>query len=169
MSNPILLETERLTLREFTPTDVDDLHRQLSDPEVMRYYPAAMTMAQSEKWLQGILNDYQSNGFGMLAVHSKETGDYVGQVGVMRRVIDGFVHHYLSYLICKRFWGQGYAIEAVRALVDYRFATLEIDKIEALIDPENARSLHLAEKLGMQLESTVDHMGREHRVYALTR
>jgi [ribosomal protein S5]-alanine N-acetyltransferase len=167
--DPILLETERLILRMFTPADLEDLHRQLSDPEVMRYYPKVSSREDSEKWLQGILKDYQSNGYGMLAVCLRDTGEYIGQAGVMRRLIDGCEHHYLSYLLCKESWGHGYATEAVQRILDYGFQTLDIHKVEALIRPDNARSIRLAEKLGMQHESTTEHAGRPHYVYTVTR
>jgi len=166
---PILLETKRLILRAFTPADLADLHCQLSDPDVMRYYPAVLSKEECEKWLQGILNDYQSNGFGMLAVHLKVTGEYVGQTGIMRRLVDGCEHFYLSYLMCRKFWGYGYATEAAQRILDYGFQTLGIDKVEALIMPDNIRSIRLAERLGMQHESTIQHRNREHYVYTITR
>lgn len=169
MSNPILLQTERLILRPFTPADIEDLHAQLSDPDAMRYYHHPSSREESEKWLQGILSDYGTNGFGMLAGCLKETGEYAGQAGVMRRQIDGRERHYLAYLIRKDLWGNGYATEAARCVVDYAFNDLGIEKVEALIRPDNTASVRVAEKLGMQVESTTQQMGRGHHVYVLTR
>ena len=169
MWKPILLETERLTIRTFVPADLKDLQGQLSDTDVMSHYPAVLSKEECENWLQGILKDYQSSGFGMLAVHLKETGEYVGQTGIMRRLIDECEHHYLSYLMCKEFWGHGYATEATRRILDYGFGTLGIHKVEALIVPDNTRSIRLAERLGMHYNSTIQHQGREHCVYALIR
>ncbi|MEN6372582.1 MAG: GNAT family N-acetyltransferase [Armatimonadota bacterium] len=168
MDSSILLKTQRLTLRRFIQNDLDELFFQLSDPDVMRYYPATLSREECEKWLEGILRDYQTNGFGMLAVHMMDTGEYVGQAGVMRRQKDGGEHYYLSYLMCRKFWGQGYAIEAARAIMDYSFRTLNVPKIEALIMPDNKRSIRLVEKLGMKRESSIEHNGSEHYIYALT-
>lgn len=167
MNNLALLETERLILRLFTWADLDDLNSQLSDEEVMSYYPSPLSREESEQWLKGILRDYESVGFGMLAVYLKASGEYVGQVGVMRRLLDGTQHHFLSYLIQRKFWKQGYAIEATSRILDYGFHTLGIKKIEALIRPANIPSIRLAERLGMHHESCVDHGGCEHYVYAL--
>lgn len=169
MPKTILLETERLTLRTFIPADIEDLHNLLSDPDVMRYYPEPLTREQSERWLQGILDDHQINGFGMLAVHLKDSGEYVGQAGVMRRQTDAGEVHYLAYLIRRQFWGHGYASEAARRVVENAFQNCGVEKVTALIDPLNARSIRLAERLGLQFESTIQHMGREHSVYTLTR
>lgn len=169
MWSPILLETRRLTLRTFEPADFEDLYCQMSDPDVMRYYPAVLSKEDCENWLQGILRDYQVNGFGMLAVHLRETCEYVGQAGIMRRLADGCEHYYISYLMCRRYWGHGYATEAARRILDYGFETLGIHRIEALIIPDNTRSVRLAERLGMRYGSTTEHQGREHCVYTLTR
>lgn len=168
MSHPEVIETPRLTLRDFTADDLGELSRQLADPEVMRYYPEPLTVEGSEKWLQGILRDYDANGFGMLAAHLRETGEYVGQVGIMRRVVSEQERHFLSYLICREFWGQGYGTEAVRALLSHGFRALGIRKIEAIIHPDNAPSLRLARKVGMRMESTVTQFGVEHHVYGVT-
>jgi RimJ/RimL family protein N-acetyltransferase len=161
------LITARLRICPFEPSDIDDLHRQMSDFDVMRYYPVPLTRAESDKWLEGILNDYDTNGFGMMALCLRETDEYIGQAGIMRRLSDGIEHHYLSYLLRKEFWGQGYAIEATREIVRYGFETLRISRIESLIRVDNARSIHLAEKLGMHLESTVFHHGKDHQVWSI--
>lgn len=167
MRDNIILETGRLSLRAFTDADFDDIYSHLSDPVVMRYYPSVPSREESETWLQGILRDYEANGFGMLAVHLRETGEYVGQTGVMRRLIGECEHHYLSYLMRREFWGQGYATEAARRVLDNGFETLGIREVEALIAPENTRSIRVAEKLGMQQESLTEHHGREHYVYVI--
>lgn len=170
MSEPIRLETERLILRKFARADIEDLHAQLSDPEVMRYYSHPSSREESEKWLEGILRDYETNGFGMLAVCLKKTGEYAGQAGVVRRQIDGRERHYLAYLIRKGLWGNGYATESARKVLEYAFDDLGIEKVEALIRPDNIASVRIAEKLGMKVEPAAEyHMGHEHRVYGLTR
>ncbi len=169
MSEPIRLETERLILRNFAPADIEDLHAQLSDPEVMRYYSHPSSREESEKWLEGILRDYETNGFGMLAVCLRGTGGYAGQAGVVRRQIDGRERHYLAYLIRKDLWGNGYATEAARKVLQYAFDELDIEKVEALIRPDNTASVRIADKLGMKVEPVAEHhMGHEHRVYAIT-
>ncbi len=169
MHASIPLETECLILRAFAPDDIEDLHAQLSDPDVMAYYPSALSREESEKWLQGVLGDCEANGYGMLAMCLRETGEYIGQVGIMRRVIDEREIFYLSYLVCKSFWGHGYATEAVRRILEFGFDTLGIQRVQAIIRPDNARSILLAERVGMTRESTTMHGGREHYVYILTR
>lgn len=165
MDNPFSLETQRLILRTFTQADLENLYCQLSDSDVMRYYPSALSREESEKWLEGILWDYKSTGYGMLGAYLKVSEDYVGQVGIMRRLVQGSEHHFLSYLIQKEFWQQGYATEAVRGILEFGFRMLGIQKVEALIRPVNTRSVRFAMKLGMFRESCIEHQGYEHYVY----
>lgn len=167
MNNPDGINTQRLTLRSFTPADLDNLFCQLSDPDVMRYYPAVLSREECVKWLEGILHDYELHGFGMLAMCLRQTGEYIGQIGIMRRTLDAAEHYFLSYLLCKKFWNLGYATEAARAMLDYGFRTLGLQRIEALIRIDNARSISLAEKLDMQRESIIEHDGYPHYVYAI--
>lgn len=166
---PVPIETERLMLRHFELCDLEDLYLQLSSPEVMRYYPSPLSREEAEKWLQGILRDYETNGYGMYVIVLKDTGSYVGQAGVVRREPEGQVTYYLSYILCSEFWGCGYASEAVRAVLDHAFADLGVLEVTALIDVENEPSIRLAKKVGMQFVSTKQHMGKEHHVCSLTR
>lgn len=165
----IILETERLLIRPLTQADIDDLHAMLSDIEVMRYYPAVHSREESEKWLDGILRDYESNGYGMLGAYLKGGREFVGLAGIMRRQIEETERYFLSYLIRKELWKQGYATEAVRSLLDYHFRKLGTPKVQALIRPDNAPSIALAEKLGLRrTESTFLVGGMEHLIYVLT-
>lgn len=164
----IQLDTERLTIRQFCRADLDDLHRLLSDPDVMKYYPAALSREESAKWLEDILNDYATNSFGFLCVRLKEGGTFVGQVGVMlHRDFHGEERNFLAYVIHKRFWGNGYATEAAAAILDHAISRFKLDRITALIRPDNTPSIRLARKLGMWYQSAVDHWGCEHHLYLL--
>lgn len=163
------LETDRLILRPFTPADIGDLHSLLSDPDVMRYYPSVHSRDESEQWLQGIFRDYADAGFGMLAITLRESGQFIGQAGIMRRSADGVTHHYLAYLLRKEFWGAGYATEAARRLLEFGFVEVGLETIEALVRPENKPSVRVVNRLGMKQTSTSMHAGFLHRVFALNR
>lgn len=169
VAQPVELATERLTLSAFTPDDLGQLCAQLSDPEVMRYYLAPLSEQECERWLEGILRDYRTHGFGMLALRLKYGGSFVGQAGIMRRSSDDAEHHYLAYLLCRDCWGHGYATEAAQGLLSHAFGHLGIRRVEALIRTDNLRSIRLATRLGMTCEATVEHLGREHHVYVIAR
>lgn len=167
MAETALIETERLAIRPFTLDDIEHIYAHLSDPEVMRYYPHALSREECDSWLNKILEDYGTNGYGTFAVCLKETGEYVGQAGVMRRHRDGGEHFFLAYLIRRECWGQGYATETARALIRYGFETLRAPKVEALIACGNSASIRVAEKIGMTRAGTTVHLDAEHYIYEI--
>jgi len=163
------LETDRLLLSPFAPEDLDVLHRHLSDAQVMRYYPSVLSREGSEMWLDRILRDYAESGFGMLAVRLKETAQFVGQAGIMRRGDGGGTNHYLAYLPCREFWDLGYATEAARRLLGFGFEQMRLDVVEGLVRPENLPSLMVVQRLGMHAAGASEHAGFHHDVYAVRR
>lgn len=163
------LETDRLLLSPFAPEDLDVLHRHLSDAQVMRYYPSVLSREGSEMWLDRILRDYAESGFGMLAVRLKETAQFIGQAGIMRRIDGGGTHHYLAYLLCREFWDFGYATEAARRLLEFGFEQMGLELIEALVRPENLPSVRVVQRLGMRAAGVTEHAGFHHDVYAVRR
>ncbi|MSR60370.1 MAG: N-acetyltransferase [Planctomycetaceae bacterium] len=77
----------------------------------------------------------------------------------------------IGYRLARPHWGRGYATEAARALRDYGFGTLSLARLIALIDPRNAASIRVAEKIGLRYEKDVMPEGYTHpdRVDAITR
>ena len=84
-----ILETERLLLREFVPDDVDALAAVLSDPETMRYYPAALDRAGVAAWIERNRRRYADAGHGLWAMVLKASGEVIGDCGLARQAVDG--------------------------------------------------------------------------------
>ena len=76
-----ILETARLTLREFRPDDVDALAKVLSDPETMRFYPAAFDRTGVAEWIERNRRRYGKDGFGLWAMIQKSNGELIGDCG----------------------------------------------------------------------------------------
>ena len=70
----MLLRTERLILREYTPEDLDDLFEILSDAETMQHYPKPYDERMTRRWIEGNMQRYRECGFGLWAVVLKKTG-----------------------------------------------------------------------------------------------
>ena len=83
----MVMETERLLLREYTPEDFDTLYEILSDPETMRHYPAPFDAERTKRWIDWNLENYEKYGFGLWAVVLKETGEFIGDCGITRSAI----------------------------------------------------------------------------------
>lgn len=163
-----VLETERLALRELLPSDLDFVASMLADPEVMRFYPKCYTRAESGEWLDRQRRRYETDGHGLWLVSLRETGEPVGQVGLVRQQVDGAAEDEVGYLIARRYWRRGFAIEAALATRDYAFARGR-RRVISLIRPVNLPSQAVARKLGMAVEKSTCCWDLEHLVYAVSR
>ena len=84
----MIIETERLILREYTFEDFDSLYEILSDKETMEHYPAPFDEENVRGWIQWNIENYAKYGFGLWAVVLKETGEMIGDCGITIQNID---------------------------------------------------------------------------------
>jgi RimJ/RimL family protein N-acetyltransferase len=161
------LTTERLHLRPFTLADRDAIHAVYSDPEVMRYvgHGAHRTPAETAAAMRVYGEVLRRRGFSFLAVTERETGALIG---------DGGLHPLgddieLGYTLARGAWGRGYATELGRALLAYAFDVLGAKRVVAQVEPDNAASRHVLEKLGMRATETRTAYGRPHLLYEVLR
>lgn len=164
-----ILETPRLILREFRDDDRDALARVLSDPETMRYYPAAYDRAGVEEWIARNRRRYAEYGYGLWAMMLKSSGELIGDCGVTLQDVDGANEVEVGYHVRRDCWGQGLATEAARACRDWGFARLPVPRVISLIRPENLPSRRVAEKNGMSIWKKIVWRGLPHVVYAIRR
>ncbi|TCN25226.1 GNAT family N-acetyltransferase [Mesobacillus foraminis] len=143
------LETKRLVLREVTTEDSNSLLKYLSDEEVMKYYGLnpfqSINDALDEiSWYQSI----QKNKTGIRwGITLKDQGAVIGSCGFHNSVLQHFRTE-IGFELSKDHWGKGIAFEAVQAIISYGFEHLDLQRIEALIEPPNSSSQRLVEKLG---------------------
>ncbi len=145
--NPVLIETERLTIREFTRDDLEVLVQLLADAKVMQYYPAPLSRTEAQHWLERVLDDYNKHGMSWWCVELRGSGEFVGQAGLVVRTLDGNESYLLGYMFAREFWGNGYASEAARGVIEYGLGHLGIPRIDCPIRPENGPSIRLARRL----------------------
>lgn len=145
----IIIETERLYLRELERDDRMELAKILSDPESMAYYPAPFSREKVEKWIDWSRDNYREYGHGLWAVILKEGRVFLGDCGITYQDIDGERLPELGYHIRKEFWNRGYATEAARACMDYAFETLKYGELYTYTKFDNRPSARVAEKNGM--------------------
>ena len=86
---PVVLETQRLRLRELGWEDLEPLAEILSDEETMAHYPAPFDRAKVERWISWNLENYRVFGFGLWAVEEKGSGAFLGDCGITIQNIDG--------------------------------------------------------------------------------
>jgi RimJ/RimL family protein N-acetyltransferase len=145
----MIAQTKRLIIREFTPSDLDDLARLLADSEVMRFsISGPLNKEQAKEMLQKrILDHYEKYGFSLYALIYQDA--FIGFAGLIVQKIDGEDLVELGYRLNPKYWGQGFATEAAIAICHYGFDQLKLDEIISIIDPKNTRSLAVASRIGM--------------------
>ena len=152
----IILETERLILRQFHISDAEAMEHVFGDPEVMRYGRGVQSQTWVHDWLRNCLEDNHRLGFGAWAVVKPANSTLIGYAGLFHfPELDGRPEIEVGYRLARSYWGQGFASEAVLAVRDHAFGGLCLPRLVALIDPHNIASLRVAEKVGMHYEKKV--------------
>ncbi len=147
------IATERLVLRLLTPEDAPAMFTIFSDPEVMRYGAGSpwTMMEQAHEYLVKGEENLASGTALRVGIEVQATGMLVGQAALW-----GFSEQNrrcdIGYSLAREHWGKGYAGEAVRALLGYGFEQLGLNRVEADIDPRNAASARVLERLGFARE-----------------
>jgi RimJ/RimL family protein N-acetyltransferase len=159
------LKTPRLRLRELRQSDFDELYAMFNDPQVMRYYPSTRDKAATQAWLDRMLEAYATEGYALWAVELKDSGEFVGQCGVLLQEVDGQLEFEIGYLFKSQHWHQGYATEAAQACKQYAFDRLGRAYVISLIRPINIPSRKVAERNGMTIWKTTTFRGFESLVY----
>lgn len=159
----MILETERLRLREMAEADLPALRAILQDPVAMAAYEGAFDEAMVRDWLDRQLERYRHDGFGLWAVELRAPGSsagsagggapVIGQCGITRQRIDGDEVLEVGYLFAREFWHCGYATEAASACRDHAFAELGAERVYAQVRDTNLASMNVAIRLGMTVRS----------------
>jgi RimJ/RimL family protein N-acetyltransferase len=150
---PIELLTPRLKLRWMNEADAEGHFAIHADPEVARYLsrPAWTDLAQAREAIGQTLANY-ADGTGLrLGVELRDSGRLIGNASLFH-FFDDSRRCDIGYAFGRPYWGCGYASEALEALLEYGFGTLGLNRVEADIDPANAGSGRVLEKLGFRRE-----------------
>jgi RimJ/RimL family protein N-acetyltransferase len=150
---PVELFTPRLRLRWMEAGDAEAHYAVFADPEVARYWSSGPWTAldQSRDHIAATQAAY-ADGSGMrLGIELRESGALIGNAS-LHHFVDGSRRCELGYALARTHWGCGYASEALRALLAYGFTALDLNRVEADIDPRNTASARVLEKLGFRKE-----------------
>jgi ribosomal-protein-alanine N-acetyltransferase len=147
----VIIETARLSLRPLREDDAEELSRIFSDPAVVLYSGGqSPTLDQVRQGIrQHISEYYRDRGYGLLAAELKDTGAIVGRIGFLETEIDATGDAELHYHLAPDAWGNGLATEAARAVLEWGLDEVGLDRVVAVIHPENQASRRVAEKCGL--------------------
>ncbi len=150
----MILETERLYLREMNQADFKSLCKILQDEETMAAYEGAFHDSEVQEWLDRQISRYQKWGFGLWAVILKETDEMIGQCGLTMQPWKDKEVLEIGYLFERLHWHQGYAIEAAAACKKYAFEVLNAGEVCSIIRDTNTASQKVAVRNGMEAVDT---------------
>jgi [ribosomal protein S5]-alanine N-acetyltransferase len=153
---PAVLETARLRLRFVEERDIDAFFAIYSDPQVARYLskPAQTEREQAVKMVGNVLAGYADGSSVTFAMERRDDRAVTGIV-MLFRFNEESRRAEIGYSMARAYWGQGYMDEALRAVIDYAFTTLDLNRIEADIDPRNANSAKSLKRLGFREEGVL--------------
>ena len=155
LSTPTL-HTARLRLRPFNDSDANDLFALHSNAYVLRYWdaPPWTERARAERFIATCRQIAEEGSGARLVMDRSSDGAFLGWYGLTRYNPD---HHSasLGYCLTEAAWGLGYATEAVGALLEWGFDSLDLNRVQAEADTRNAASARVLEKVGFVREGTL--------------
>ncbi|MGL2966753.1 GNAT family N-acetyltransferase [Flavobacterium sp. XGLA_31] len=147
----IILETERLILRELNMQDSKSFYELNLNPNVIKFTgdKAFKNLMEAENFLRNY-KEYEKNGYGRWAVIDKSSGKFVGWCGLKYNTeID---ETDIGFRFFEEYWNQGFATESAKACLHYGFEKLNLKTIVGRAMAENSASIKVLEKLGMKYE-----------------
>jgi RimJ/RimL family protein N-acetyltransferase len=150
------LHTDRLRLRAFNDADADALFALHSSAHVLRYWdaPPWSERVRAEQFITACRQMAEEGTGARLAVARVSDGAFIGWCSLTRWNPD-FRSASMGYCLDDAAWGHGYATEAARALLQWAFDTLDLNRVQAETDTRNAASARVLEKLGFVREGTL--------------
>jgi [ribosomal protein S5]-alanine N-acetyltransferase len=159
------LETARLQLRAFSQTDAPAVFALMQDGKISEntlLIPNPYTLEDALSWIKSHTERAKrASGFSF-AVTLRSSGDVVGGFGLHPDLTHA--HAEIGYWVGTAFWGQGFAAEAGRAILDWAFAELALERVHAHVFAGNTGSVRVQEKMGMTLEGRLRNYYRKNGV-----
>jgi len=151
MNLPREIQTDRLLLRRWVPSDRLPFAGLNADPRVMEHFPSVLTREESDVIVDRIESHFERRGFGLWAVEVRDEIPFIGFVGL---AVPSFEAHFtpcveVGWRLAVESWGRGYATEAARAAVAFGFGPAGLVEIVSMTVPANERSRRVMERLGM--------------------
>ena len=159
MKKRCIIQSERLCLRQWVPSDIQEFYALCSDEDVMEFFPATMTLTEVEKSINRFSNHIRKHGFGFFATEIKETNEFIGFIGFQRLEMEADFTPCIEigWRLKKDAWGKGFATEGAKACIQYVFDENISSEIYSFTAEINKRSERVMQKIGMSQTGYFDH------------
>ena len=164
------IETKRLWLRPFSIADIESSYLMNRDKEVSKYTGDGGVVSKAEierRIKEDVLGDYEKYGFGRLVVELKSDNKFIGFSGL--KYLEDMDEVDLGYRFMSAYWGRGIATEAAQACLKYGFDKLNLNRIIAMVLPDNKASIRVLEKIGFSYEQNIIEDGQEAQLYSINK
>ncbi len=167
----VIFETERLVVRKWTPQDAKDAFEMYNHPDVVQHLPRSagdpLTVEDQRAKIQKTNERYAklNDGTGFWAVEESTSGKVIGTSLLV--LLPGHADIEVGWLLHPAHWGKGYASEAAKGALQYGFEKLDLQRIVAVVRPENERSIAVARRLGMKFERVVVVKEKSFNLYTI--
>ena len=151
-----LITTDRLLINRITIDDAGFILELMNDKDWIKNIgdKGVRTIEDAQAYIQNrFLKTYIESNYSFYTMNLKNTLQIIGIVGLVDR--KGIDHIDIGYGILPEFRGKGYAFEAAKAIYDYGYQELNLEKIVAIVNPDNLPSIKLLSKLGLEFEKMV--------------
>ena len=166
----MMIETERLLLREMTEDDFPALYKVLADSDIMKHYPYIFDENKVKNWILRNIERYRVFGFGLWAVCLKETGEMIGDCGLTMQLINGQIKPEIGYHIRADKQRNGFAKEAAIAVRDWTFNHTPFNIVYSYMTHTNEPSAKTAVSYGcIQVDEFFDDANGITKVFAISR
>jgi len=163
----IVAETERLRVRPWRTGDLSPLTEMFGDPRFVKFTRGPMSREQVEEWMRFKQRLHQERGYSHWGVERLVDSRLIGYCGLAMQQLPEGSWLEIGYRLAQDCWGRGLATEAATACRDWAFANLDYGELIAIIEPDNSRSIRVAEKLGMASRFDTVYHGRRVSVFGM--
>ena len=162
----IILETNRLYLREFIASDGFHFYHLNNDEDVIKYTgnKAFKSLEEAMIFIKNY-SDYKRNGYGRWAVCLKDTNEFIGWCGFKFEEVKAEID--LGYRFYKKYWGKGFATESAKACVNYGFSKLDMNEIVGRATIENKTSIEVLKKCNFKFEKQFVYLNQPSVLYTI--
>ena len=165
-----IIQIDGYTMRPLSVSDLDVLSEIWADTEVTRFLPSRglpISKAKVEKSLASFVHHWETRKYGIWAIVENVSSSMIGYCGL--RYLDELDKVEVVYGLAKAYWGKGIATEAAKASISYGLEVVNLNKIIAMVLPENKASQRVIKKAGLNYEKQLHIFGLDALYYSLSR
>lgn len=153
--NGLQLKTAHYYLKEIEPSDIENIHKGLSDPEITKYYAVHFDTLEDTKEQMDWYRDLVKDGTGIWwGIYGNSDNQFKG-AGGYNNLEKEHKKAEIGLWLLKEFWGQGILKEVMPKLFELGFTELGLNRIEGFVDHENTKCKNALEKINFTLEGTM--------------